>query len=87
MVEMSKKQGSKKKPYKRVVILGMLSAISYVFIFTNQDAVIDFTTRGGIFAALPIAAAFYFSFVHGAFGSNLLSLLGVKPQGRENKEI
>lgn len=70
-----------------VVIFGILSATSYVFLFMNQDAVTDYTTRGGIFAALPIAAAFYFSFVHGAFASNLLSMLGIKPQIRKNKEI
>jgi len=84
---MSQEHGKKKKPYVQFVIFGILSATSYVFLFMKQDVVIDYTTRGGIFAALPIAAAFYFSFVHGAFGSNLLSLLGVTPQGRENKEI
>ncbi|UCG67197.1 MAG: hypothetical protein JSW12_09515 [Deltaproteobacteria bacterium] len=82
---MSKEQGSKKKAYKRVVIFGMLSVISYVFIFTNQDAVIDFTTRGGIFSALPIAAAFYFSFIHGTFTSNLLSILGIEPQTKNSE--
>jgi hypothetical protein len=34
--------------------------------------------KGGIYAALPIVTVFAVSFVHGAFASNLWSLLGVE---------
>lgn len=80
---MSQEHGKKKKPYVQFVIFGILSATSYVFLFMKQDVVIDYTTRGGISAALPIAAAFYFSFIHGAFASNLLSILGIEPQTKK----
>jgi hypothetical protein len=44
----------------------------------NRERVMEHFTRGGIYAALPILAAFFFSFLHGAFASNVLSVLGLE---------
>jgi len=44
----------------------------------NADTVMSYFTRGGLYAALPIATVFAFSFAHGAFASNLWSLLGIE---------
>lgn len=68
----------KKKPYLGTVIFGIISLSSYVALFSNQDWVTDNFTRGGYYAAYPIVTAFYFSFIHGAFASNLLSVLGLE---------
>jgi hypothetical protein len=35
-------------------------------------------TKGGWYAAFPILAALCFSFIHGAFASNFLSVLGIE---------
>lgn len=73
----------KKKPYLQVVLLGIMSIASYGAVFMYQDQVTEISTRGAIYAALPIAAAFYFSFVHGAFSSSVLSTLGIEAKKKK----
>lgn len=68
----------RKKPYVLTAVLGIMSIVSYALIFTNQPIVTEYATKGGLYAALPISAAFYFSFIHGAFASNILSILGIE---------
>lgn len=68
----------KKKSYLKVIVLGAISIASYIAVFTNQEKITELTTEGGWLAALPILAAFYFSFVHGAFASDLLGVLGIE---------
>lgn len=68
----------KNKPYLGTIIFGIISLSSYVALFANQDWVTDNFTKGGYYAAYPIVTAFYFSFIHGAFASNLLSVLGLE---------
>jgi hypothetical protein len=67
-----------RKPYLQTAIFGIISLASYLYLFSNEKLVTDVFTRGGAYAAWPIATAFYFSFIHGAFGSNLLSVLGLE---------
>lgn len=67
-----------KKSYLKIIVLGAISIASYIAVFTNQEKITDITTEGGMLAALPILAAFYFSFIHGAFASDLLSALGIE---------
>ncbi len=62
----------------RTIGLGLGSAALYAAVFTNSGTVMKYFTKGGIFAALPILTVFAFSFVHGAFASNLWSLLGIE---------
>ena len=69
---------SRGKLYRTTVISGVLSISSFIILFTHQAWVTRHFTRGGVYAALPIVTAFYFSFVHGTFTSCLLSLLGVR---------
>ncbi|UCD35351.1 MAG: hypothetical protein JSU90_00550 [Nitrospiraceae bacterium] len=73
----------KKQPYAMAVMMGILSIGSYIAIFTNQEMVTDFSTRSGYFVILPIAAAFYFSFIHGAFASSVLSILGIEAKKKK----
>jgi len=67
-----------KKPYLLTVVFGAVSLSMYVALFTHQAWVTDTFTKGGYYAAYPIVAAFLFSFIHGAFASNLLSSLGLQ---------
>lgn len=73
---MSKK---KRKPYGTAAITGAISLMSYYLLLTNLSVVTDYYTRGGYYATLPIVTAFYFSFVHGAFASSVISILGLEP--------
>jgi len=68
----------KKKTYLMTVVFGAVSLAMYIALFTHQGWVTDNFTKGGYYAAYPILAAFLFSFVHGAFASNLLSSLGLE---------
>jgi len=62
----------------RTIGLGVASAALYAAVFTNTGVIMKYFTKGGIFAALPIVTVFAFSFVHGAFTSNLWSALGIE---------
>ena len=70
-------QSTKRKPYVRVTLLGAISFLSYYLLLTNQNLVTEYFIKGGLYTALPIATALYFSFVHGAFASGVLSIAGI----------
>ncbi len=78
---MAKKQ--KKKLYLSAAVLGIISISSYIALFSNQETVTSLTTKGGLYAAIPIIAAFYFSFIHAAFASNILSMLGIEAKKKK----
>ncbi len=71
-------QIKKKKPYLQTIIFGSISIASYFILFSNEGWITEIYTRGGYYAAYPIATAFWFSFMHGAFASNLISMLGLE---------
>jgi hypothetical protein len=62
----------------KTIGLGLASVALYAAVFTNSATVMKYFTKGGFFAALPIVTVFAFSFVHGAFASNLWSVLGIE---------
>lgn len=62
---------------------GLLTAAMYAAVFTNSQTVMQYFTRGGVYAALPIATVFIFSFAHGAFAHNLWSLLGIEAMRKD----
>ena len=68
----------KKRPVAKTIFYGALSATLYAVAFTHSDAMLHLFTKGGYFAALPIASVFVFSFAHAAFASNLWSTLGIE---------
>lgn len=74
---------TKRKPYVKALIFGVISIASYIFLFRNVDFVMENYTRGGIYAALPVTTVFYFSFMHGAFASNVLDVLGIEAKKKK----
>ena len=68
----------KKKAVLRTVMYGAVSAAMLAAVFSHSDAITSLFSLGGIYAALPIATVFAFSFAHGAFASNLWSALGIE---------
>jgi len=70
--------GAKRKPYAGMVIFGAISVSGYLALLTNQRWVNETFTMGGWHAVYPVATALVFSFIHGAFASNLLSVLGIE---------
>jgi hypothetical protein len=77
---------TKKKPYGKMLITGILSVVLYSLLLTQQGTVIDYFSRGGLYALLPIIAAFVFSFVHGTFTGNFWTILGIEA-ARKHKGV
>ncbi|MBI5553090.1 MAG: hypothetical protein HY911_16385 [Desulfobacterales bacterium] len=77
------------KPIGKTLVLGALTAALYAAVFWKAEAVMNLFTRGGIYAVLPLATVFAVSFAHGAFASNLWSLLGIqaKPTVEAHKSV
>ena len=73
---------TKNKPYMKMIIFGILSIASYVFLFENINLAMEYFTRGGKYAGLIILTAFFFSFIHGAFASNTLDVFGLTPKAK-----
>lgn len=69
-----------------MVATGILSVFMYAVLFAKQELINDHFARGGLYAFLPILAAFLFSLVHGSFTGHFWSVLGMHPkQKREGK--
>ena len=68
----------KSKPYLKTAFFGAISISAYILLFKNEKLVTDVFTMGGWRWVYPVGAAFFFSFIHGAFASNLLSSLGLE---------
>jgi hypothetical protein len=69
---------AKKKPYTGMIIFGAISLSGYAALMTHQGWVGETYTTGGWHAAYPVVTALVFSFIHGAFASNLLSVMGIE---------
>jgi len=71
-------QAGRNKMVGKTIGLGLGVAALYAAVFLNSGTVMQYFTRGGWYAALPVVTVFLFSFVHGAFASNVWSLLGIE---------
>ncbi len=69
---------TKKKALVSAIIFGALSIGLYALLFVKQDLVNATFGKGGVYALLPIATAFAFSFVHGNFTGSFWSALGIE---------
>jgi len=80
---MGMQSSNKKKPWASAAIYGGLSIFLYASLLLYQDTVIDYFGRGGLFALLPIAVAFLFSYVHGSFTGSFWSVIGIEASKRK----
>ncbi|MEZ0344333.1 MAG: hypothetical protein ABWJ99_05990 [Caldimicrobium sp.] len=75
-------QRVKKKPLGKFLIFAFLSFILYFLLFTYEDLINDYFTRGRFYAFLPIITAFIFSLVHGNTTDLFWKVLGVEAKKR-----
>ncbi len=73
---------SKSKMLAKTLAYGAATAALYATVFINQGLVMKYFTKGGWYAALPVATVFVFSYFHGVFAGSLWSLLGIEPRKR-----
>lgn len=76
--ESAKGRVAKKKPVFPMIFFGAISLSGYILLMTHQQWVTETFTKGGINTIWPIGTALAFSFIHGAFASNFLSVLGLE---------
>lgn len=67
----------------RTIALGVLSLVLYVLLFANEQTVLKLSIEGEWGFVVPIAIAFVFSFVHGAFTGGFWDMLGLKAKTRK----
>ena len=77
---------SKKKPVGIMFIMGIISVALYTALLSNQDMINGNFAKGGMYALLPIATAFLFSYFHGGFTGHFWTVLGVEA-ARKKKEV
>ncbi len=68
---------TKKQAVVRMIGYGAASAAVYGAIFQFANPITEMFSRGGMYAAMPIATVFLVSYVHGGFASNLWTALGI----------
>lgn len=76
----------KKKPYAKMIFMGIISVGMYAALLLNQDLLNSYFGRGGAYALLPIVTAFAFSFVHGSFTGDFWTVLGVEA-AKKKREV
>ncbi len=67
----------------KTVALGLAALVLYWLLFSYEAAILDVSARGHWYFLVPIAIAFLFSFVHGAFTGRFWDALGIKASGRK----
>lgn len=77
---------TKKKPYASLIIMGCLSAVLYSALLLKQDFLNKYFALGGVYAFLPIATAFIFSYIHGTFTGHFWTVLGIEA-AKKKKEV
>jgi hypothetical protein len=82
---MAKEGVKRKKPIGKMILFGIFTAALYIALLLKQDMISDYFTRGGVYALLPIAVAFIFSFFHGNFTGSFWTVLGV--EARKKREV
>lgn len=69
---------SRKHHVQNCFVFGGLTAAIYAAVFFNQDAVMTYFTKGGLYALFPVATVFAISYAHGTFTSSFWSALGIE---------
>ena len=69
----------RRKPYPQLIASGIVSAALYLLLYLYEREILAaFTRTDGWYPALPVVAAFVFSFAHGVFTACFWEVLGVK---------
>ena len=69
----------KSKPLLQLIASGIVSGALYLLLYLyEREIMAAFTRTDGWFPALPVLAAFVFSFAHGAFTAYFWEVLGIK---------
>lgn len=62
----------------RAAAFGAVTLVLYACLFALERPILEWSSRGGWYFLVPVAIAFAFSFVHGAFTGYFWDVLGIK---------
>jgi hypothetical protein len=62
----------------RTVVLGIVTLLLYLGLFLFERPLLELSSRGGWYFLAPVAIAFAFSLVHGAFTGYFWDVLGIR---------
>ena len=84
MIRFKARRVKKSKPYLQLIVSGMASAALYLALYAYEREILAaFTRTDGWFPALPVLAAFVFSFAHGAFTGYFWEVLGIRARRKQ----
>jgi len=73
----------RRKPYPQLIASGIVSAALYLLLsLYEREILAAFTRTDGWYPALPVVAAFVFSFAHGVFTACFWEVLGIRGRKR-----
>ena len=72
------KATSRRRYLGKTLVFGAMTAALYGVVFAYQEAIMHYWTKGGLYALLPVATVFVFSYTHGSFTGNFWSALGIE---------
>jgi hypothetical protein len=75
-----------KRPYVQTALFGVVSISLYALLLAKQDLINEHFAKGGLYALLPIAMAFVFSFFHGNFTGCFWTSCGIEAS-KKTKEV
>ena len=67
----------------KTIAYGLGAVALYAAVFLNADTVMNYFTRGGWYAALPVGTVFLFSYVHGSFSHNVWEVMGIRGSAKD----
>ena len=78
----------KSKPFLQLIASGIVSGALYLLLYLyEREIMATFTRTDGWFPALPVLAAFVFSFAHGAFTAYFWEVLGIKARRNQQEAV
>jgi len=77
-----KKDVSRRNARRKAYVYGAISLALYAVLYAKSQTIMTYFTKGHLFALLPVAAAFLFSYVHGTFTGNFWTALGVNASAK-----
>jgi hypothetical protein len=66
------------KQVTKAVLYGLATLGLYSLLYVLEQPLLDFSAQGGWYFLVPVAMAFLFSAVHGAFTGHFWDVLGIK---------
>lgn len=78
---------SKSRHLRNCLVFGAMTAAVYAAVFTNQETIMHYFGKGGVYCLLPVALVFAVSYAHGNFTSAFWSALGIERSQAEQKPV